>query len=52
MLCLACVEADARSSARNIMVQEVLDEAAQVTGRRPDELSICHIDDPLQELPH
>ena len=34
------------------VVQEVLDEAARVTGRRPDELPICHIDDPLQELPH
>ena len=34
------------------VVQEVLDQAARVTGRRPDELPICHIDDPLQELPH
>lgn len=34
------------------VVQDVLDEAARVTGRKPEQLPICHIDDPLHELPH
>ena len=34
------------------VVQAVLDEAARVTGRKPEDLPICHIDDPLHELPH
>ena len=28
----------------------VLDEAARVTGRKPEELPVCGIDDPLQEV--
>lgn len=39
-------------AAHGHVVEHVLDEAARVTTRKPDELPICHIDDPLQELPH
>jgi hypothetical protein len=34
------------------VVAQVLDEAADATGRKPDELPICLIDDPLHDLPH
>ena len=33
-------------------VEAVLEEASRVTGLRPEELPICGIDDPLQDLPH
>jgi hypothetical protein len=29
---------------------QVLEEAARVTGRKPGELPVCGIDDPLQEI--
>ena len=34
------------------VVEDVLAEAARVTGRSVDDLPVCRIDDPLQELPH
>jgi hypothetical protein len=30
----------------------VLAEAARVTGRKPEDLPICGIDDPLLDVPH
>jgi hypothetical protein len=34
------------------VVEDVLAQAARVTGRRVEDLPVCRIDDPMQELPH
>ena len=41
-----------RVVAHGHVVEDVLAEAARVTGRSVDDLPVCRIDDPLQELPH
>ena len=33
-------------------IELVLQEAARVTGKRPQELPVCGIDDPLVDIPH
>lgn len=33
-------------------IEAVLAEAARVTGRNPEELPVCGIDDPLLDIPH
>lgn len=46
------VPVDRRIVAHGEDVEAVLEEAARVTGRDPDRLPICGIDDPLLDLPH
>jgi hypothetical protein len=43
---------DRRIVAHGRDMESVLEEAARVTGRDPDRLPICGIDDPLLDLPH
>ncbi|MBI3461760.1 MAG: hypothetical protein HY000_01685 [Planctomycetes bacterium] len=33
-------------------IELVLQEAVRVTGKKPNELPICAIDDPLMDIPH
>lgn len=42
---------DRRIVAHGRDMESVLEEAARVTGRDPDRLPICSIDDPLLDLP-
>jgi hypothetical protein len=46
------VPVDRRIVAHGADVELVLSEAARVTGRDPECLPICGIDDPLLDLPH
>jgi hypothetical protein len=46
------VPVDRRIVAHGRDMESVLAEAARVTGRDPERLPICGIDDPLLELPH
>jgi ABC-type cobalamin/Fe3+-siderophores transport system ATPase subunit len=46
------VPVDRRIVAHGQDIESVLTEAARLTGRNPERLPICGIDDPLLDLPH
>jgi len=46
------VPVERRIVAHGADIEAVLGEAARVTGRDPESLPICGIDDPLLDLPH
>jgi len=38
--------------AHGIDIEAVLEEAARITGLKPEDLPVCGIDDPLMDIPH